>query len=202
MSQQALTSVEASRIPSRYRYSFSIEQNTYHLYTYSYLGFGAEKARETLRKGLASDSAKTSLSDPCLNKGYTTKSHDGTEIIGAADSDSCISEMKKLFSSDKDSCSDLGPHSFQCVHQPDFIRDSPNFLVFENFYYISSALGLHLNESPNSNASSPPQSSFPLIITPARFLEAARRVCDSAWTAVQGSYPLDDQPKVLAYVFI
>ena len=36
----------------------------------------------------------------------------------------------------------LKPFTFNCVHQPAFVADSENFLVFENFYYVSSALGM------------------------------------------------------------
>jgi hypothetical protein len=28
------------------------------------------------------------------------------------------------------------------VYQPAFVTESPNFLVFENFFYMSSALGV------------------------------------------------------------
>ena len=51
--------------------------------------------------------------------------------------------------------------SFECVHQPSFVKDSKNFLVFENFYYMSSAIGVEpISKSNNTN------SKFPLVTTP------------------------------------
>ena len=71
VSQVAPSTQEAEKIPPEYRFSFTIEKQTYNLYTYSYLGYGAEQAREQLNRLLvASDAAAPAVKDPCLNTGY------------------------------------------------------------------------------------------------------------------------------------
>ena len=79
-----------------------------------------------------------------------------------------------------------GPFSFNCIHQPEFVAASPNFLIFENFYYVSSAVGV---KSINEN------SKFPLVTTPKEIEKAAEQVCGQSWEDVDKSYPRDDQPK-------
>jgi hypothetical protein len=51
---------------------------TFNLYTHSYLGYGAEQAREALNKNLLTESAITSkkVSDPCLYSGNIQKKID------------------------------------------------------------------------------------------------------------------------------
>ena len=75
-------------------------------------------------------------------------------VVGSAEKKECMSTLSSLFdsktsSSSSASCEDendnsvkLIPLTFDCVHQPAFVTDSENFLVFENFYYLSSALGM------------------------------------------------------------
>ena len=85
--------------------------------------------------------------------------HQGrVSVVGSANKKECLSTLSSLFdsktsSSSSSSCEDangdgdngaklLKPFTFNCVHQPTFVTDSENFLVFENFYYVSSALGM------------------------------------------------------------
>lgn len=77
VSQMAPTPAEAAKIPQEYRFSFTIEEDEYHLYTHSYLGFGAEQGREQFNRLWAKKSASeefphqpvTNVSDPCKHNG-------------------------------------------------------------------------------------------------------------------------------------
>ena len=268
VSQIAPTEKDAQAIPEDYRFSFTIEGESYTLYTHSYLGYGAEQAREGLNKlllrnttflaspkktpsstGSASGSSeggkkdkkdkkdkKTAASeadgapqsrrrlaanstssasssssqtqgkiqDTCLYNGYTRdastqpkESYEGPKgkfsIVGsaAAAPATCSASLAPLFSqhsSKGKACKKSGgPYSFSCVYQPPFVAESPNFLVFENFYYMSSALGV----KPVGGSAT----TFPLQTTPAEFQVAADKVCVLPWQTVQSSYPVDGQGK-------
>eukprot|EP01035_Chromulina_nebulosa_P025267 gene25267-32971_t len=71
VSQMAPTAKDVEAIPDEYKFSFTIEKDTYHLYTHSYLGYGAEQAREQLNHLLLTPPETTTVQDPCLNKGFT-----------------------------------------------------------------------------------------------------------------------------------
>ena len=71
VSQLAPSAKEASEIPNDYKFSFVLEGKTYTLYTHSYLGFGAEQAREGLSKALVPAAAGGELKDPCLYRGFS-----------------------------------------------------------------------------------------------------------------------------------
>lgn len=269
VSQIAPTEKDAQAIPEDYRFSFTIEGESYTLYTHSYLGYGAEQAREGLnklllrnttflasnkhspsadasasgsseggkkekkdkkdkkgkssagseangapqaRRRLAANSTSSASSsagvgkiqDTCLYDGYTRaastqpkESYEGPKgkfsIVGsaAAAPATCSASLAPLFSqhsSKGKACKkNGGPYSFSCVYQPPFVAESPNFLVFENFYYMSSALGV----KPVGGSAT----SFPLQTTPAEFQAAANKVCVLPWQTVQSSYPVDGQGK-------
>ena len=67
------------------------------------------------------------------------------------------------------------------------VISSPNFLVFENFYYVSSAVGVKSLVNENSK--------YPLVTTPKEIENAAQQVCGQSWEDVGKNYPMDDQPK-------
>jgi hypothetical protein len=178
VSQMAPTPAAAAAIPAKYKFAFTIEQDTYHLYTHSYLGFGAEQGREQLNKVLAEAAGVTPpVKDPCLNPGYTRAATEpitepyqgpaGIAVVGGSDSDNgvCMSSLTNIFKYFKphhsasssssstpapsrtteevcDLPSQPAPHSFGCIHQPDFVAQSTNFLVFENFYYMASGINV------------------------------------------------------------
>jgi guanosine-diphosphatase len=169
------------------------------LYAYSYLGYGAEQGREALNSILASKK-QLKIEDPCLNKGFNRdgsvstrkETYEGVagnvQVQGASTANSCRIELTKIFNKDKSCPKTKGPYSFQCVYQPEFVITSPNFLVFENFYYVSSGIGV--KSEPDSGVTK-----FPLMTTPSEIENAARKVCNSTWSQVQQGYPVDDQSK-------
>eukprot|EP00604_Paraphysomonas_vestita_P003350 CAMPEP_0174818934 /NCGR_PEP_ID=MMETSP1107-20130205/1885_1 /TAXON_ID=36770 /ORGANISM="Paraphysomonas vestita, Strain GFlagA" /LENGTH=499 /DNA_ID=CAMNT_0016031555 /DNA_START=164 /DNA_END=1659 /DNA_ORIENTATION=+ len=60
-----------------YSYTFTIQGQTFNLYTHSYLGYGSDQARVSLNKYLVESLQKTTqtpkastIIDPCLNPGY------------------------------------------------------------------------------------------------------------------------------------
>jgi len=203
VSQVAPSKAEADLIPSEYKYSFNIEEDEFNLYTYSYLGFGAEQGREGINKQLSTAQvSKTDLVDPCLYRGYKRQvarkdPYEGpvttTSLTGASSNKLCIEEVSKLFgASDRSTCQVKGPVSFNCIPQPAFVTASPNFLVFENFYYLSSAIGVKADTESSSVST---DSTFPLITTPNEIYRATAKVCNMSWSEVQTTYPLDDQGK-------
>lgn len=227
VSQLAPSEAEAQKIPQEYRFEFTIEKSKYTLYTHSYLGFGAEQGRQQLNKLMLQ--AKQSkgaavVEDPCLNTGYTRPAAQapgepyqgpaGETVQGAASAQAgqCALTLKTLFnrqSGGDSTCSETAvrPFSFDCTYQPAFVAESKNFLTFENFYYVSSALGVkpasdaqiqaQLGASVNLTALRPNGGSggFPLLTTPQNLLEATQAFCGKQWAEAQTSYPVDAQPK-------
>jgi len=234
VSQMAPTLKDALQIPPEYKFSFTIEKETYHLYTHSYLGYGAEQARELLNKALllAFSGSEKVVSDPCLNKGfervagtarkeiYEGPTGSNISVSGAASASGdrvCSAEVAKVFSPSKCSNSDsnnnsshkrhrrmsvdassdvsstttaaAGIFTFNCVFQPSFVSESKNLLVFENFYYTSSALAVQPSTG-NSSATV-----FPLLTTPLHIKAAADKHCGTEWSVTQSTYPLDSQSK-------
>jgi Golgi nucleoside diphosphatase len=289
VSQVAPSPEEASKIPNEFRFSFEIEGEEYHLYTHSYLGYGAEQAKEQFYRLLKQQTAKTSPTasspavsllskDPCKHEGFvspaqqrrkllaehrasrglledfqnstvdrvlssisaslssssssadinptcvqcvaslfTTITSFGTSLLN--DASSALSSLSSAVSSSASSapssplasnnlCSTPGPHSFGCVYQPDFVTSSPNILAFENFYYMSSALGVRPHKNHRSLASvieksnisdikaiSAVATTFPLETTPYHIKEASETFCALPWNDVQAHYPKDTQGK-------
>lgn len=241
VSQMAPNPAAAAQIPQEYRFSFTIEEDEFHLYTHSYLGYGAEQGREQFNRWLASSNGSTSLQhDPCKNDGLpvsqrhyhnrhlssqsthtvnnrrtlqTDSATPATTLVSsvAATTDvatqkHCAASVSSLFSpsstaslgssSTTATCSQPQPLSFGCVHQPAFVAESTNILAFENFFYLSSALGVpavhHSHHNHNGNNS---VSSFPLETTPSQIKKTSDGFCALPWDTVQTTYPKDSQPK-------
>jgi Golgi nucleoside diphosphatase len=292
VSQLAPSVDDANKIPKEFRFSFDVEGEEYHLYTHSYLGYGAEQAMAQFDR-LLKDSTKGSVSavspsslavvkDPCKHEGFLgfrkerrqlssssphhsrralEESHGNTttarrsvvnsepallqeDVSGlgtgvrsskkASTSPSCVQSVASLFTTitsfgssifsaaskavsptasanndggdTKSLCSTTGPHSFACVYQPDFVISSQNILAFENFFYMSSALGVKpamsrflasktvVNES---TAITTVATTFPLETTPENIREASETFCSLPWSEVQANYPKDAQAKAV-----
>jgi Golgi nucleoside diphosphatase len=289
VSQVAPSVEEAQKIPPEFRFSFDIEGEEYHLYTHSYLGYGAEQAKEQFYRLLKQQTAKTTVDaspavsllskDPCKHEGFvspaqqrrkliaehraarglfedshnstvdrilssissslsssssassadlnptcvqcvaslfTTITSFGTSLLN--DASSALSSISSAVSSSVSSpssplasnnlCSTPGPHSFGCVYQPEFVTNSPNILAFENFYYMSSALGVKPHKNHRNLASvieksnisdvkaiSAVATTFPLETTPYQIKEASETFCALPWNDVQAHYPKDTQGK-------
>jgi hypothetical protein len=236
----------SQRLPEDNHMAVQIENQRFDLYTYSYLGYGAEQAREKLNAFLLSaDQADyapgrgqdgAALQDPCLNKGYVREKgaardsvYDGPEtalfsVHGAAGgplpgagntNDMCFDIMRKFFSNEipgagllpalAQPCNHKNhgvntPHSFGCVHQPSFVQESLNFLVFENFFYSSSAANVLPAGHPAGELSSTAKAApaFPLVTSPLELKEAAEEVCRLSNEELHARYPRDGQPKDVA----
>ena len=198
VTQAAPTKKEEANIPPEYKYKLEINDEKYVLYTHSYLGYGAEQGRESLNKQLVDSANKGKISDPCLNVGYkrsdnVTRSqvYEGPlgkfNIEGSSKNSSCLKSVKSLFNKDNSTCKGTGPISFNCVYQPNFVPNSPNLMVFENYYYVSTGLGV----KPTTKGSQ----KVPLITSPENLLAASNSVCTANWTVVAKTYPKDQQPK-------
>ena len=237
VSQLAPNAAAAAKIPEQYRFTFTIEGETYQLYTHSYLGFGAEQGREKLNKALseankaAASANADPVKEPCLYSGYSRSVTDpitepyqgpaGLAIIGGENptEEVCVASLGQLFKSIYNAAAVLvgvpsatlapatanphpecdprtqpGPYSFNCIYQPEFVLDSANFLVFENFYYMASGLGVK-SVAALSQVLNGTVSPFPLRTTPAHIKEATNKACDTDWATLQKTYPLDNQPK-------
>lgn len=201
VSQLAPDAATAKNIPKENLFSFTVEDTQYDLYTHSYLGFGGERARDALSTQLMAAQAKGSpLKDPCLNEGYVREGvskdiYEGVKagpVSGAAAAGTCLSAIKGLFSKPSN-CpiqATVIPTTFNCVSQPDFVTKSANFLVFENFFYVASAI-----KTASSTAVVVQSPGFPLLTTAKQMQEASDVVCGKNWTYVDSHYPLDTQPK-------
>eukprot|EP00981_Chlorochromonas_danica_P010437 scaffold3227_cov188-Ochromonas_danica.AAC.23 len=245
VSQAAPDEAAAQAIPDQYRFSFAIEKDHYHLYTHSYLGYGAEQARELYNKHIGHAPAKAKESEMCYNPGYysgryrerrsllsapigantTATNLDETknsEVGGSGNKESslhasvsalitsCLKNMALLFRTvnarlptslrhdgdDASGCTFPAPRSFNCVYQPDFVVQSKKILAFENFFYVSSALGVRPFSSPvREEGVNVTVTKFPLQTTPSHLYSATHDFCKSDWTTIQEKYPVDGQPK-------
>lgn len=93
-------------------------------------------------------------------------------------------------------CSNPGPYSFGCVHQPSFVAASENILAFENFFYMASALGVKpVHGSNHSHGAATTATTFPLLTTPSSIRKSSDEFCSSDWNSIQANYPKDGQPK-------
>jgi hypothetical protein len=133
---------------------------------------------------------------------YDGPSGSSYSVEGSGNKDGgCSSILSSLLFPSKDiekdkKCSDKTPHSFGCVYQPSFVQESVNFLVFENFYYMSSALAVQPkgHVEPQPTIESPP-AVFPLLTSPKEIREVGNDICALTWDKVESSYPKDSQPK-------
>lgn len=114
--------------------------------------------------------------------------------------------VKELKGNNPHGCQEVHePFSFNCIHQPNFVKYSPNFLVFENFFYAASGTGTlpvvtdgdkkeDVVASVEVNDKGM-KSIFPLRTSPGEFAESANEVCSIPWEKMQFMYPRDTQPK-------
>lgn len=76
--------------------------------------------------------------------------------------------------------------SFDCIHQPSFVRRSEKIFVFENFFYTASAVGtMPAGHETNPTA----QAGFPLLTSPKEFLDSAAQVCPVLWADMGARFP-------------
>jgi len=203
VTQVAKTAHDEFMIEDGYKYPFMTQNERLVLYSHSYLGYGADKAREGLSSHLASRTApSTALADPCLNPGYAkpvgmqhSSIYEGIsshEIIGKGNDELCHSEVEAAMFSKRHGGVDAKCHrdtttvSFDCIHQPSFVRKSENILVFENFFYTASAVG---TMPANHEANPAAKSGFPLHTSPKEFLDSAQEVCSVPWDSMNTRYP-------------
>lgn len=214
VTQVAKTAHDELTIEDGFKFEFIAQDEKLVLYSHSYLGFGAEKAREALTSHLVSErqtpprgqnlaEGGKSLQDPCLNPGYSKaqgSSHasiyEGVSthrIEGVGNADTCHTSVEKAMFSRRHGGSDLKCKknstavSFDCIHQPSFVRHSPNILVFENFFYMANAVGtLPADHETNPSAKS---GSFPLLTSPKEFLDSAMEVCPVPWEKMSTRFP-------------
>ena len=110
--------------------------------------------------------------------------------------DACPLALAPLFINQQEcSATKVTPHSFNCVYQPAFVTESKNFLVFENFFYTSSALSVASAATTKIEKENSTTSPFPLLTSPKNFLTAATTICNTEWSTAQAEYPKDNQPK-------
>jgi Golgi nucleoside diphosphatase len=214
------------RINPRYQYSFTIQGTPYELYTHSYLGYGSDQARVSLNKHLVethTSSPPTTLVDPCLNPGYfreAAKSKEAADnvyvgpqgpfhVVGGGDDrahachevlESILFPLKHGIKHEK--CQLVTEQhpvdhlSFNCIYQPSFVRQSKHFLVFENFYYAASGMGiLPAGHDPLDTANAERESLFPLQTSPREYRHSAEEACGLSWDKVQANFPRDTSSK-------
>ena len=198
VSQQAQTKEEIASVPPEHLFKFTIEKDEYTLYVHSYLGYGAEQAREKLNTMLSFNANGNEVVDPCLNTGYSRDKipppsvYEGISLTngavkGGSNTNSCgTSVHKALFSHDYSSCTKSKPYGIGCVSQPSFIPKSKNILIFENFFYTSSALAV-----PSITGST----QFPLVTTASLLKQKSSEICSIEWSKVQSDYPKDGTGK-------
>ena len=214
ISQMATTVEERAAISPHHLFEFEIDGEQYTLFTHSYLGYGAEQAREALNRRV-SESYRTAsgtgpVKDPCLNSGFKMEAgksnadvyygpEEGAKsgAVGAStDGSKCSTEVRAaLFpqadSQDSAKCSSDRP-PFPCVQIPDFVRNAENMMTFENFFYTASGIGVATVTNPDGTGT---KQEFPLQTTPQSFAKAAEQVCEVSRDGADAKYPVDGQDK-------
>eukprot|EP00607_Mallomonas_marina_P002879 CAMPEP_0182429124 /NCGR_PEP_ID=MMETSP1167-20130531/25532_1 /TAXON_ID=2988 /ORGANISM="Mallomonas Sp, Strain CCMP3275" /LENGTH=445 /DNA_ID=CAMNT_0024612471 /DNA_START=449 /DNA_END=1786 /DNA_ORIENTATION=- len=210
VTQMAPDAREAGLLPADYKFVFTIESEQYSLYTHSYLGYGGEQARESVNKALLPGTdSESEVKDPCLNTGYVREKgqsrrdvYEGpavpVKVVGVAGglTNGCFDlASKTLFPAEEQaqSCTSPAPRSFGCVFQPDFVSRAKNFLVFENFFYVASGVGLKPAGHGNPGVSE--KTKFPLKTSPQEYLDSSVEVCSTSWSSLATEFPRDAQPK-------
>lgn len=211
VSQMAATEAERKEIKEGHLFEFEIDGEKYTLFTHSYLGYGAEQAREALNarvlEAYKKKGASGPVEDPCLNDGFKLEAgkSEGTDpyygpkeiATGGAlgmskDGSTCAGEVKAaLFTADNGKCGSIKP-PFGCVQIPEFVRKAENMMTFENFFYTASGIGVPTAGNLDGTGS---KQQFPLQTTPAAFAKAAEQVCKVSWDGVDSKYPVDGQEK-------
>lgn len=204
VTQIAMTAHDEALIDAGFKYEFEIQGEKIVLYSHSYLGYGADKARESLTAHLVSKTASkgSDLVDPCLNPGYVkpvgtqhASIYEGLsayQMIGKGSESQCHESVEaamfsKRFGILDNKCKrNSSTVSFDCVHQPTFVRKSKNILVFENFFYTASAVGTKPADH-DTNPSAP--IGFPLNTSPKEFLDSAAQVCPVRWEDMNTLFP-------------
>ena len=203
VTQVAKTREDEISIESGYKYTFTAQDESFTLYSHSYLGYGAEKAREALNSHLAGHSPPSAtIKDPCLNPGYVLEKGTAPQSTyegqtrhsthGSGSGDSCHQAVEEVMFSNRhgaanEKCKKSSSSvSFDCIYQPSYVRSSKNILVFENFFYIASAVGT----MPAGHESNPEmKSEFPLQTSPKEFLDSANEVCSVPWGDMEVRFP-------------
>lgn len=209
VSQAAVSEEEKKLIPEENKLLLELGSESYTLFTHSFLGYGAEQARAQVNEQVASKHKDGAIIDPCLNGGWVrekgTKEASGGVYAGPEEGEkqgaqgsstevACVSEVAAaLFPSQPtiDKCKSHEP-PFSCVAIPNFVRQSENFLLFENFFYTASAIGV---ADVSSTAKEALKQTFPLTTTPTNFAAAGEKVCKLSWSALGTAYPVDGQDK-------
>ena len=215
ITQIASTYADQMSIEPDYKFDFFIQGERFVLYSHSYLGYGGDQARVKFNEYLktrrsSSPNPSPQLMDPCLNSGYMRdKGHmsktpyDGPDgdfyVVGSGDrSDkSCHEHLEAaLFPKRhgvKAGCKEEPNFvSFDCVHQPPYVRKSKNILIFENFFYAAS--GLAVNPKGHDEEVISREATFPLYTSPKEYMDSARDVCGMPWDRVESGLPKDAQP--------
>jgi len=163
-----------SELPSDSSFDFDMNGEHFDLYAHSYLGYGLEKARETLTQYLTDAGA---MGDPCINEGYAPNLqsmtvYDGTVAIpGRGNAADCRATIERaLFPEPPGPCPYASCSQIQNAFQPPKL---PKLLAFENFFYTQKMLG----------------GSFD---TPKGFDDKAADVCDKTFDELTlAGYPKD-----------
>ncbi|KAI7866269.1 nucleoside phosphatase family-domain-containing protein [Spinellus fusiger] len=156
-----------------HKYTLDYGNEIYSLYQHSYLGFGLNEARKTLKRSAIDlwkeDALKTGkVFHPCLpvnhteTFNYTTSNNTEVpvQLVGTgADYTACRGFVEKIFQKEKE-CA-LKPCSFNGMYQPPLTETFKNryLYVFSYFYDLSQPLGM------------------PTEFSVGEYGEVARRVC-------------------------
>jgi Golgi nucleoside diphosphatase len=147
--------------------------NKYTVYTYSYLGFGQDQAREGVLRAAVRQANASTIYSPCFNAGYNSTKvaafDPNLRIIGTGDYGECRKQIKATMNI-TDGCTDC---SIGGNYQPK-IPDNVVLSAMNSFVFISDFFKLGDSYSINIlNASSTP-------------------FCAATWGEIQQRYPVDD----------
>ena len=216
VTQIASSYADQKSIEKGFSYEFSIQGERFVLYAHSYLGYGGDQARVSFNNYLKTRRSSApvpseQLMDPCLNSGYMRdKGHGGKTpydgpdgdfyVVGSGDNTdkSCHEHLEAaLFPKRHGVMADCKEEpnfvSFDCVHQPPYVRKSKNILIFENFFYAAS--GLAVNPKGHNEEEISTSVTFPLLTSPKEYLDSSREVCGMSWDHVETRLPKDTQPR-------
>ena len=159
VSQIATSDAERKQIKPAHLFEFEIDGEKYTLFTHSYLGYGAEQARDILNAHIMESHRKNGVSgpveDPCLNDGFKVEAGKGggvdvyygrrsqKEHLGMSkDGRQCAKELQTaLFTMDRSKCS----ISATANKEPEFVRKAEP-MTFGNFIIRPAASASRLKQ--------------------------------------------------------
>jgi apyrase len=120
---------------------------TYNLYSYSWLGYGGDQARENVLKMTADPASPQYINSPCFNPGFNGKIavYDPNVVVNGTGNPTACRELIRKYLNVTAGCSTCGING---VYRPQLPADIPITAV-SSFYYAGAIFDYNMTYTPN-----------------------------------------------------